>query len=202
MTERILPNRLGLIAGLVGFVLLAAGSGSDMSGNGSSKSDLQNPQHTVNYKDLADEFEANSVAAEGKYEGKVIHVQGPIYSIDKDLTGNPYIMLSGEYDIAMIRCEVDESTTPLQSLRKGQVITIGGVVGDTTMGVSLSPCTVVIKPGEQSRLQTPPPEIDKIRTEIDNNTSNPEKELDNNVLQIDNGLDSVLGPPQTEASGN
>lgn len=68
------------------------------------------PAYAVNYKALADEFEANSVVAESKYEGKVIHVQGPIHSIDNNLSGSPYITISGEYDFAMIRCEVEEGS--------------------------------------------------------------------------------------------
>jgi len=105
--------------------------------------DLSNPSYVVNYKSLADEFETNSVSAESKYEGKVIAVDGPVNSVDKDFSGDPYVTLSGEYDLAIIRCEIGkDGTSSVVNLRKGQFVRVMGLVSGTDMGVSLNPCRV------------------------------------------------------------
>lgn len=133
-----------LSLGLSLFAVLAAGSAEDTDTANEQPIDYANPAYTVNYKSLADEFENNSLAAEEKYEGEVIYVNGPIHSIDKDILGDPYISLSGSMDFAMIRCELsEEDAKATANLSKGQNITVAGVVGDTTVGVSLERCKVI-----------------------------------------------------------
>jgi hypothetical protein len=138
-----------LISGLVSLIFFAwlgwtffgdkLTTGSDQT----RSVDISNPEYVVNYKSLADEFESNSVSAESKYEGKVIAVDGPIHSVDKDFSGDPYLTLSGEYDLAIIRCEIGkDGTSSVVNLRKGQYVRIMGLVSGTDMGVSLQPCRV------------------------------------------------------------
>lgn len=133
-----------LALGLSLFAILAAGSAEDSDTSSSEPIDYSSPAYSVNYKALADEFETNSLAAEEKYEGKIIHVSGPIHSIDKDIMGDPYISISGSMDFAMIRCEIaEEDIASTANLAKGQVITVAGIVGDTTVGVSLDKCKLI-----------------------------------------------------------
>ncbi len=138
-------SALRLAAGLSLLAVLAAGSvEDDQQTSSASPIDYSNPKYVVNYKALADEFEANSLAAESKYEDQLIYVKGPVSSVDKDFLGDPYISITGDWDFAMIRCNLtDESVKPASAVRKGQYITVAGVVGDTTMGVSLNRCRVV-----------------------------------------------------------
>lgn len=137
-------SALRLAAGLSLLAVLAAGSVEDEQQTSSAPIDYSNPKYVVNYKALADEFEANSLAAESKYEGQLIYIKGPVSSVDKDILGDPYISIIGEWDFAMIRCNlVDESVNSASAVRKGQYITVAGLVGDTTMGVSLNRCRVV-----------------------------------------------------------
>ena len=133
-----------LAAGLSLLAVLAAGSVEDEQQTSSAPIDYSNPKYVVNYKALADEFEANSLAAESKYEDQLIYVKGPVSSVDKDILGDPYISITGDWDFAMIRCNLaDESVKSASAVRKGQYITVAGLVGDTTMGVSLNRCRVV-----------------------------------------------------------
>jgi hypothetical protein len=67
-----------------------------------------------------------------------------VNSIDKDILDNPYILLSGQYDFAMIQCLLTgDEVSGASSLRKGQRIVVAGVVGETTLGVSLDGCKVI-----------------------------------------------------------
>ena len=67
-----------LAAGLSLLAVLAAGSVEDEQQTSSAPIDYSNPKYVVNYKALADEFEANSLAAESKYEDQLIYVKGPV----------------------------------------------------------------------------------------------------------------------------
>ena len=128
--------------GLGALAVLGAGSVEDEADY--SSLDYSSPSYRVNYKALAGEFENNSLAAESKYEGKLIYVEGPVNSIDKDILDNPYVSISGQYDFAMIQCFLTgDEVSGASSLRKGQRIVVAGVVGGTTLGVSLDGCKVI-----------------------------------------------------------
>lgn len=178
-------------AGLICFAILGAGSAEDSGETESASYNLENAEYTVNYKSLADEFESNSVAAENRYEGRVIHVQGPIYSIDKDFTGSPYITLSGAYDLAIIRCEIGNNSAGIEELRKGQLVTIGGVVGDTTMGVSLDPCKV-ISVNTSNALPTPPSEFERLQQEINAEARRAEQELNAAAQEFEREVNAAM----------
>ncbi|HGY5543961.1 MAG TPA: OB-fold protein, partial [Prochlorococcus sp.] len=118
-------SALRLAAGLSLLAVLAAGSVEDEQQTSSAPIDYSNPKYVVNYKALADEFEANSLAAESKYEGQLIYIKGPVSSVDKDILGDPYISITGDWDFAMIRCNLtDESVNSASAVRKGQYITV------------------------------------------------------------------------------
>jgi len=128
--------------GLGALAVLGAGSVEDESDY--SSFDYSSPSYQVSHKALANEFEANSIAAEAKYEGKLIYVRGPVSSIDKDILDNPYVAISGEWDFASVQCFLtDEEISGASTLRKGQRIVVAGVVGDTTLGVTLDGCKVI-----------------------------------------------------------
>lgn len=46
-------------------------------------------------RDIAADYEANTVAADMKYKGKEFKVTGKITEISTDITGDPYIVLNG-----------------------------------------------------------------------------------------------------------
>lgn len=129
-------------AGLAVFAFLGTGSIEDEVDY--SSFNYSSPAYTVNYKDLANEFDNNSIAAENKYEGKLIYVSGPVSAIDKDILDNPYVAISGQYDFASIQCFLtQDEVAGAASLQKGQRIVVAGVVGETLLGVTLDGCKVV-----------------------------------------------------------
>ena len=137
-------NVISFFLGLGALAVLGAGSVEDEADY--SSLDYSSPSYQVNYKALADEFENNSLAAESKYEGKLIYVEGPVNSIDKDILDNPYVSISGQYDFAMVQCFLtSDEVSGASSLSKGQRIVVAGVVGGTTLGVSLDGCKVIAR---------------------------------------------------------
>ena len=125
-------------------ILAFLGAGSVEDEVDYSSYDYSSPAFQVRHKALADEFENNSIAAEAKYEGKLIYVRGPVGSVDKDILDNPYIAIRGEWDFASVQCFlVDQEVSSASTLRKGQRIVVAGVVGDTTLGVSLDGCKII-----------------------------------------------------------
>jgi len=138
MIKKLISFSLGL------GVLAVLGAGSVEDETDYSSYDYSSPSYQVNYKALVGEFENNSIAAESKYEGKLIYVGGPVNSIDKDILDNPYVSISGEYDFASVQCFLtDEEVSGASSLNKGQRIVVAGVVGGTTLGVTLDGCKIV-----------------------------------------------------------
>ena len=134
MLKKAVYFSLGL--GILAF--LGAGSVED-------EVDYSSPSFQVRHKALADEFENNSIAAEAKYEGKLIHVRGPVGSVDKDILDNPYVAIRGEWDFASVQCFLtDEEVSSASTLRKGQSIVVAGVVGGTTLGVLLDGCKIIL----------------------------------------------------------
>ena len=138
-------NYFSLGLGILAF--LGAGSVEDeidYSSYDYSSYSYSSPSFQVRHKALADEFENNSIAAEAKYEGKLIYVRGPVGSVDKDIIDNPYVAIRGEWDFANAQCFLtDEEVSGASTLRKGQRIVVAGVVGDTTLGVSLDGCKII-----------------------------------------------------------
>ena len=125
-------------------VLAVLGAGSVEDDADYSSLDYSSPSYRVNYKDLANEFENNSIAAESKYEGELIYVGGPVGSVDKDILDNPYVSIRGQYEFASVQCFLtDDEVSGASSLRKGQRIVVAGVVGETTLGVTLDGCKVI-----------------------------------------------------------
>ena len=127
---------------LLGF--LGAGSMEDDDSAKYTNLDYSSPAYRVYYKNLVNEFDNNSIAAENKYEGKLIYVQGPVGSVDKDILDDPYIAIRGEYEFSSVQCMIrEESLAAATSLSKGQQVVVGGVVGDTTLGVILRGCRLI-----------------------------------------------------------
>ena len=97
-------------------ILAFLGAGSVEDEVDYSSYDYSSPSFQVRHKELADEFENNSIAAEAKYEGKLIYVRGPVGSVDKDILDNPYVAVRGEWDFVSIQCFLTDgevSSAPL-----------------------------------------------------------------------------------------
>ena len=95
---------------------------------------------------LHQEYDDNTVAADAKYEDKVLEISGVIESIGKDILNDAYVMLQGrEYSSFGIQCMFSKSNEPeLATLSKGESITLKGKVSGELIGsVIVRGCTIV-----------------------------------------------------------
>lgn len=99
----------------------------------------------INYKTLYKEYNDNPIKADSKYKDKKIQLTGTIADIDRDIGQNPYITFNvDEYGTQSIKMSFDDDK-PVESLKKGQRVTIVGTCGGTFAStiVVLNDCTVV-----------------------------------------------------------
>ena len=90
-------------------------------------------------------YEANEVAADEKFSGKLIEVTGVIDSISKDIMGDPYVTLGSGKDFAHVQAMFPaDAAKQLAGLRKGQTLTVQCTCGGKVMNVIGKDC--VLKP--------------------------------------------------------
>ena len=106
----------------------------------------KSPEVTVTAHEINQAYEANEVAADVKYKGKVIQVSGVVEGIEKDFMDTIFVKLSagGEFGYASVECYFGDShQADAASLSKGQRVTIKGL-GDGYLGdVMIRGCTLV-----------------------------------------------------------
>ncbi len=92
--------------------------------------------------ELADDFDSNQVAAEKKWNGKLVQFSAEITNItDSGLSFSK--IASKEFSLTQIGCRINNKDQVL-SLKNGQTVTVKGVVGNQTIGViEVSDCQVV-----------------------------------------------------------
>lgn len=95
---------------------------------------------------LSQQYDDNKVAADAKYEGKLVEVSGVIDNIGKDITDTPYVSLKGRTNSLFgVQCmfpRADE--TQLADLSKGKSITLQGRVSGELIGnVVVRECKII-----------------------------------------------------------
>lgn len=85
---------------------------------------------------LSEEYDANKVAADAKYKGKILEVTGIIDNIGKDILDDPYVVLKGTpTKLFGIQCMFKKSDEQkLINLSKGSEITLTGKVSGELIG--------------------------------------------------------------------
>lgn len=91
---------------------------------------------------MADEFEANQVAAEHKWGGRYIQFTGVVSNINS--SGIAFQNVTSKFSFTQVSCDVKDENV-LATLAKGYPVTVRGVVGDDQiLGVIyLKQCQVV-----------------------------------------------------------
>lgn len=119
---------------------------------------------TISGNELFKQYEANEIAADGKYSGKTLQITGIVATIGKAFVGG-YVSLSAPVDTdhqLQVQCFFDDKhKTELSKLSEGQNITIRGVCGGKdrvrrpikndvifTFAIVLAKCEI-IKPKEE-----------------------------------------------------
>lgn len=137
---------IGLIVIIVIGVVSSAGKSgssqnSESTGTTQEKQQVQEPT-LIKAQELADDFDANQVAAESKWKGKLVQFSAEITNITD--TGLSFSnVASKEFSMAQISCKITDKQQ-LLSLKNGQTVTVKGIVGNQTIGViDVSDCSVV-----------------------------------------------------------
>jgi len=109
---------------LILFVI--AGIGSAMSSKDDVKvEDL--PVIQVSAVDLYNEYAANEIAAEEKYNNSMVEVTGVLDSIAIDLMDNMYVTLQTNQLLSSVQCYLkDTETEKASTLTAGQTVTLSG----------------------------------------------------------------------------
>src|SRR5208283_142058 len=93
---------------------------------------------------LAAEYQANEVAADAKYKGKLISLTGIVQDIRKDFLNTPYVVMATMDILSGIQCGFDkQDESALAQLSKGDRITvICRCTGEIVGGVVLKDCVL------------------------------------------------------------
>lgn len=92
-------------------------------------------------------YEANEVAADEKFKGKLIEVTGVVDTIAKDIMGDPYVTLGSdkEFEFAHVQAMFPaDAAKQLAGLRKGQTLTVQCTGGGKVINVIGHDC--LLKP--------------------------------------------------------
>ena len=100
----------------------------------------------VDAQALVHQYDANKLAAQQRYTGKVVQTTARITNISSVL-GQAYIVLEPAHDdtftLTPINCNFD-SQTPLLSLQNGQQVTVRGTMQDMSWAViTMEHCALV-----------------------------------------------------------
>jgi hypothetical protein len=104
------------------------------------------PDFTVSASQIAGEYSNNEIAADQKYQGKKVRITANIEDIGKDILNEPYITFSDgkEFSFSGVQCYFKKSDQgKLGSLRKGQKVTIEGIVEGLMMNVLMKDCVLL-----------------------------------------------------------
>jgi len=102
------------------------------------------PEYTLMATELVSEYDANEMAANSKYLGKVIEVSGVISEKLKDGKGGYTLTLQGA-DLAGVGCQFEENArASLHPLAEGQVVSVKGICTGVLMDVVLVDCVVSV----------------------------------------------------------
>ena len=102
------------------------------------KEDAQ--KHTiVSAPALFNAFAQNEVAADQKYKGKRVAIEGIIYKIEKSPLGYPELVFDVSYGINTVKCQFSKDNMDrIANMSKGQRVVLIGTVKAFTLGALLS----------------------------------------------------------------
>ena len=116
----------------------------------SSSQRLASPALTVTSVELSEGYEANQIAADNLYRGKLVKIGGVVDSIGKDILDNPYVVLKGSttnfWGVQCMFIESKMNNDMLASLSEGVPIVVQGKVSGEVIGnVLVNNCNFVLE---------------------------------------------------------
>jgi len=126
---------------VISFLFIAFGS--DDEGETEAEIASEEPAMTVSASELYADYEANGVAADDKYKGKVLLVTGEVNTIDRDIMETIYVTLQGDEYFGDVQCFfAEDHVSAASQLTKGQTITVKGRCDGKLMNVMLEGCVI------------------------------------------------------------
>ena len=123
-----------LSAGALTIFIILGGGSYDTDG-GAEKIAAATPDFVLSANTLYREYERNSVAADAKYEDKIVKVSGIVQSIGKDITDTAYLVIGGTGFLDGVQCMLPGGQeSAVANVREGQFVTLKGKVSGEMMG--------------------------------------------------------------------
>ena len=123
-----------LSAGLLSIFIILGGGSLDTDGD-AEKISVATPDYVLSANKLFKEYDKNSVAADAKYEDKIVVVSGTIQSIGKDIMDTAYLVIGGTGFLDGVQCMLPAGQEGLVArVSKGQYVTLKGKVSGQIMG--------------------------------------------------------------------
>ena len=129
---------------VAGVLVVGSGSTDKEKKKQAAKVSAATTDVSVSAVQLAAEYKANEVAADGTYKGKIIEVTGAVDKIGKDILDQPYVSLSGgKGDLFGVQCVfAKHDLSKLSKLKKGQRVTAKCKGAGKMVSVSLKHCSL------------------------------------------------------------
>ena len=116
-------------------IFIILGAGSFDTDQGAQKIAGATPDYVLSADTLYQAYDRNSVAADAKYEDKIVKVSGTIQSIGKDITDTAYLVIGGRGFLDGVQCMLPRGQEALVArVSKGQYVTLKGKVSGQIMG--------------------------------------------------------------------
>ena len=147
MSRQTKTNLLSLVA-LSLLVFIAAGTSRKNNNNSNNSNSGNRPttdsssSGTISAEDLYAEYDSDRDAANTKYKGKTITVNGRVDTINSAASGNSYVLLKSSNSLLGVQCIFSGSPSSLSQLQKGERATFRGEVFAKIGNVVLRNCEV------------------------------------------------------------
>ena len=123
-----------LSAGVLAIFIILGGGSLDTD-EGAEKISAATPDYVLSANTLFKAYDRNSVAADAKYEDKIVVVSGTIQNIGKDIMDTAYLVIGGSGFLDGVQCMLPRGQEGLVArVSKGQYVTLKGKVSGQIMG--------------------------------------------------------------------
>jgi hypothetical protein len=100
----------------------------------------------IDSNQLVSLYKGNEVAADERFKGKVIEVEGNVTKIGKDVLDHPYVVLKANDVLRQVQCTFDNSKkAQLSSISVGDYLIVRGKCKGLMMNVLIDSCELVTK---------------------------------------------------------
>lgn len=124
-------------------IFIGLAGGSVETDAGAKKVASEAAAYSLSADQLYSEYDANQVAADTKYKGKIVSISGSISDIGKDVTDTAFVIIGGTGMLNGAQCMFPKGQESLLgNLSKGQQVTAKGEVSGKIGNVLVRNCTV------------------------------------------------------------